>query len=398
MVFERKNKAKLTLLTIVLLAFFSMTSSHALEMPFPTRDKPFAVTDSGVEVPHEYGGLVKWMDNDRVIFSAYRKDVPRSNVPEGLHIVIWDVAQGKVTHYADGKLRCYSDGNIAYQTEATKFVSRGVAIEKGKTGELGKELLIEAGAADPLWLINPYSCKSYDSLGFTSRDKIVRPDPLMHILRLREDHGYLDLYTKGQQVIEKEPNGRVTIRQVTRLPFVPMNKYHIKYYRTGEKEPIDLNSVRRGISKPVFSKYANAYVLDQLISGKGSGSAMLKLPDGERSSVRLLSPEGKIETLTYPDSLFQITSATEINVSRAGLLIVASAGERFNPRSKTTGLFLARSEKVVKLVNESVNSLDVSPDGCKVVFRQGILNGGWMPIEGHPFTIKMINVCDSTHE
>ncbi|MDD2685487.1 MAG: hypothetical protein PHY62_04960 [Gallionella sp.] len=219
---------------------------EALEAPFPTRDKPFAVKDSGVEVPPKYGGLVKWMDNDRVIFSALRKDVPKNINPEGLRIVIWDTVKGTVAHYADGKLRCYSDGNIAYQTESTKFVSRGVAIEKGKTGELGKELLIEAGAAAPLWLINPYSCKSYGSLGFTSRDEIVRPDPLMHILRLREDHGYLDLYTKGQQVIEKGLNGRVTIRQVTRLPFVPENKYHIKYYRTGKAEAIELNSVRGG--------------------------------------------------------------------------------------------------------------------------------------------------------
>ncbi|MDD2685488.1 MAG: hypothetical protein PHY62_04965 [Gallionella sp.] len=92
-----------------------------------------------------------------------------------------------------------------------------------------------------------------------------------------------------------------------------------------------------------------------------------------------------------------MTSAIGINFSQRGLLISASAGERFNPKSKTTGLFLARNERFVKLIDDVVREMDVSPDGCKVAFVHGITGVGGWPIPGNSHTIKMIDVCSNTN-
>jgi len=395
-VFQKRN-LKLNSLIIALLIFFGIASSYALEMPFPTRELPFAVKDSKLEGALNNGGAVKWMDNDRVIFSSFKPGAKKYPAGETSQIVIWDTTKDSVAVYADGFLQCYSDGRVIYQI--SYGFDGGLWTEKRRVGEMGKEqdMSLSWPGSPPLERdYNNYSCNSYSSLGYTTWQEIYRPQSSFNIARLHEDHGYLDLYTNKRKWVETGPK---SIREVTGIEYVPENKYPIKYYRPGQP-PIDLGIVRGGITgRPVFSKYANAYMLDQLIRDRRSEEASQPrmYPDGQRPAVRLLSPEGEITALTYPDALFQITSATEINVSRAGLLIVASAGERFNPRSKTTGLFLARGEKVVKLVNDSVNSLDVSPDGCKVVFRQGVLNGGGMPIEGNPITIKMINVCSGTN-
>lgn len=371
---------------VALLSICGLTVGHALEAPFPSREKPFAVKDSGVEVPHEYGGPVKWMDNDRVIFTALRKDVPKNYAPEGLRIVIWDTAKNMITPYADGKLRCYNDGKIAYQTEATKYISRGVAIEKGKIGEMGKEQLVELGASDPNWLFNPYSCNSYRSLGYSTWDEIHRPTLGMHILRLHEDHGYLDLYTNKRKWVETDPK---SIREVTGLPFVPENKYRIKYYRSG-LPLIELNSVVGGITSPVFSKYANAYVLDQLIPDRRSVEASQphQFPDGP-PTVRLLTPEGKLTTIKYPDNLYNDSKkrAQKINVTRSGL-VIGLPTQSFRPMLGDTGMLLVRGDKVIKIMDGQVPDLDVSPDGCKIAFPNGELSNG-----SYPFTIKIINVC-----
>lgn len=383
------------------LALFGIASSHALEMPFPTRELPFAVKDSKLEGALEYGGPVKWMDNDRVIFSSFKPGAKKYPAGETSQIVIWDTTKNSVTIYADGFLQCYSDGRVIYQTDR-KFESDGKSSETRRIGEMGKEqeesLQYSPGTFNLHHPYNSYSCNTYSSLGYTTYDEINRPNPGMRILRLREDHGYLDLYTNKRKWVETitQKEGEtgpklIQLREVTGLEYVPENKYPIKYYRPGQP-PIELGIVRGGITdRPVFSKYANAYVLDQLISGKGSGSAMLRLPDGQRYAVRLLSPEGEITTLTYPDALYQRTGTREINVSRIGLLI-ASVHQSFRPTLVDTGLFLARGERAVKIMDGQVSSVDVSPDGCKVVFRHAELKNS-----AYPCTIKMINVCSGTN-
>lgn len=390
MTFERKNKAKRTLLTIVLLAFFGMTSSHALEMPFPTKDKPFAVKDSGVEVPHEYGGPVKWMDNDRVIFSAYRKDVPKSIAPEGLRIVIWDTVKNTVTPYAIGKLRCYSDGRIVYLTEP-EVITQGKTVPKQKSGEMGSEQFVDLKANEVAGLLNPYSCNSYSSLGYKTHEEVNLSQLHGNILRLHEDHGYLDLYYRRKWV----QTDLHTIRDVSGLPFVPTNKYKIKYYRPGQP-PIELGIVKGGITNwLVFSKFANAYVLDQLIPDRRSveASQPLRFPDGP-PSVHMLSPDGELTTINYPYSLYNDSNrrSDRINITKLGLVIGMST-QSFRPMLVDTGMLLVRGEKVIKIMDGQVPDFDVSPDGCKVVFPHGELSNG-----SYPFTIKMINVCDSTHE
>jgi hypothetical protein len=372
-----------------LLIICGMASSHALEMPFPTRELPFAVKDSKLEGALNNGGAVKWMDNDRVIFSSSKPGAKpedkRYPTGETSQIVIWDTTKDSVTVYADGFLQCYSDGRVIYQI--SYGFDGGLWTEKRRVGEMGKEqdMSLSWPGSPPLERgYNNYSCNSYSSLGYTTWQEIYRPQSSFNVARLHEDHGYLDLYTKQ--------------KLIPGVKFYRENDYPIKYYRPGQP-PIELGIVRGGITgRPVFSKYANAYVLDQLIPDRRSVEASQphQFPVGP-PAVHLLSPEGEITTLTYPDALYQITTAYRINISRAGLLIAAAAGERFNPSWKTTGLFLARGEKVVKLVNDYVRSAEVSPDGCKVVFRHGITDGAGHEVAGRPYTAKMINVCSGTN-
>lgn len=174
------------------------------------------------------------------------------------------------------------------------------------------------------------------------------------------------------------------------------NKYHIKYYRPGKEEPIELNSVRGGISgrTPVFSKYANAYVLDQLIPDRKSVelSQPNRFPDGP-PTVRLLTPEGYLTTIKYPESLYNDSNrkAVKIDVSRAGL-VMALPTQSWRPMLVDTGMLLVRGEKIVKIVDGQVPDLAVSLDGCKIAFPHGELSNG-----RHPFTIKMIDVCSGTN-
>jgi len=373
-----------------LLSICSLTVCHALEAPFPTRDKPFAVMDSGVEVPHEYGGPVKWMDNHRVIFSALRKDVPKSYAPDGLRIVIWDTVKNTVTPYVIGKLRCYNDGRIVYLTES-EVITPGKTVPQQKAGEMGNEQFVDLMANKVAGFLNPYSCNTYISLGYTTWDEIFRPNPGMRVFRLHENHGFLDIFTNKRKWIE---TGSKSIREVTGFEYVPRNKYRIKYYRPGQP-PIELGIVKGGITDQlVFSKYANAYVLDQLIPDRRSVelSQPNQFPDGP-PAVHLLSPEGELTTIHYPYSLYNDSnrSAVRINITRLGLVIGMST-QSWEPMLVDTGMLLVRGDKIVKIMDGQVPYLDVSPDGCRIAFPQGELSNG-----RHPFTIKMIDVCSGTN-
>ena len=327
------------------------------------------------------------------IFSSFKPGAKKYPAGETSQVVIWDTVKDSVTVYADGFLQCYSDGRVIYQTDR-KFESGGKWSETRRIGEMGKEqeesLQYSPGTFNLHHPYNSYSCNTYSSLGYTTYDEINRPNPGMRILRLREDHGYLDLYTNKRKWVETGPK---SIREVTGLEYVPENKYQIKYYRP-KQSPIELHSIPGGIGMtPVFSKYANAYVLDQLIPNKRSveASQPLRFPDGA-PTVRLLSSSGEITVLTYPNALYDSSiNANEIAVSRAGLLI-ASAHQSFRPMLGDTGLFLARGEKAIKIMDGQVSSVDVSPDGCKIVFRHAELNNS-----AYPCTIKMINICFGTN-
>ncbi len=374
-------------LLLALLATCNL-SAFALEVPFPTRENAFVPLDSGIDtVPSAIPGKIKWMDNNRVIFTALRHDVPHNPVvsyppPEEQRIVIWDTVDNTVTPYADGLLLCYNDGNIAYTSESARYTAQG-AVSKVKIGVMGKEVEVEKipntnGSPSIAGLFNSVSCHSYSNFGYTSLNEIFHPESSREVVRLHEDHGYLDLFSVQQN--PGSPNA-----------FIPKNTYPIKYYRPNQA-PIELHSVPGGITRqaPVFSNYANAYVLDQLITSKPFDQMQVlpRFPDGA-ANVRLLTPEGKISTINYPARLYRDVKINilGVNVTRAGL-VVALLPELNAPTREDKGLLLIRGEKFIKIMEGPSPELDVSPDGCKIAFSNGELSNA-----RYTYRLKMINVC-----
>lgn len=320
--------------------------------------------------------VIRWMDNQRVIFLAAsgqtcdRKDKPDSYKQPLNRIAIFDTRTRQLSWHGDVGVNglCYADGNIAY---ARRLVSDGLCPKddwiylRGRFGEEKEQ--------QPTTSVNTYSClpeaeKNAVPPWLESAKKsgrVFRP--------LKPEHGWLEMFAGDPNYSQQmtyplaiHPPGKedkpIAIDKRVFQPWLDQS-YHVRFVR--------------------YEAFKNAYLLAlDDTSGKGR----------ENGNFWWLHPDGTTEQiLTYGRSgYWQEVRFNGVMPIKNGLL--AFSGDTY-PRSDKSGVYRKNSNGELSLVARGwLESHSVSPDGCKVAL--GIDPRGFR-IEGpRRLQLHVLNACN----
>lgn len=343
--------------------------------PFPTRDYPFEVKDSGVEVQVDAATVVEWLDNEQVIFSALKPGEPRlqgaifhadrkpRNAPG--RVVVWNTRTGEAKQYSEGKLACSHGGFVSIWYDITDPIT-GKTESRTQTGYFGHEEDKRAWqAGDPVKHRDWHTCLIYDG-------PPKQPAPDHWVYSLREEDGFLAVGLK------EKPND----------PKAPV----ILIRPDGARQPLPIAWPE--VQGAWWNDWGGVYLLAQAYDG---GHNVPPKPD----LLLMLHPNGLVERHRIPPNYSRINTTHLAVITRRGFVVTNDAifVGALIPNKAQSGAYLIRGDKVVRLVpwlvgneraalDNSHRGIAVSPDGCKLAFKHG---------EGERYktahTIKMINVC-----
>jgi hypothetical protein len=324
---------------------------------------------------------VAWLDNDRVIFTRLKKGesflqmkAAKPFVFNG-ETVIWDTKKDKVIPYHDGMLWCSYDGysdmyyNYGGQSQETAYSFSGY--EK-------KELI------EHFWQKgesvtkhnDKFTCLTYDS----PRHKPDTPD---WTYPLREQDGVIDT---GRV----KSNYPLSVTDKERIKQGGMPVAVIRPDGTRINLSLGINDVH-GVW---WDEWAGVYILNMFLYG---GFDRSKGPD----RVLILHLDGTIERyeLPYAYSYWNKDTARAA-ITKKGIVVVNERANYIPARKDTSGAYLIRGDKFVRLNDWYVGNekagydnitrgIAVSPDGCKIAYKH--TNG---LREETVSTIEMINLCE----
>jgi hypothetical protein len=313
---------------------------------------------------------VAWLDNDRVIFTRLKKGesfLQMKKYVDGIYsgeTVVWDTKKDKVIPYHDGKLWCSYQGysNIFYNPDMKS--PDNVRVLKGL---LGKEIDKEAWKqGNPIIHNDRHTCVSYDGPS-------IKPDTPDWTYPLREQDGVIDV-------------GRLKNRNTSETP-MPVALIH----RDGTR--INLPLTNYDIHGVWWDEWAGVYILNMFLYG---GFDRSKGPD----RVLTLYPDGTIERYELPYTYYWNKDTVRAAITKKGIVVVNERANYIPARKDTSGAYLIRGDKFVRLNDWYVGNekagydnitrgIAVSPDGCKIAYKH--TNG---LREETVSTIEMINLCE----
>ncbi len=218
----KRYKYKQLLLSLIgcLLVFISPFGlAFEFEGDFPSREYPFEIKSSGIEVRADESTKVEWLDDHRVIFSAlnpgeprlqskkYRKDHETINAPG--RVVIWDTRNGGIEDLGEGRLHCSYQGYIQITWDKIN-ASSGVSEVFVKSGIL-PNFKEHPGwrEGQPRRYQDMHTCRIYDKLR-------TEPAPDHWHIHLKEEDGFLDLGPRKPKKGEKRPQIKIVRPEGTR--------------------------------------------------------------------------------------------------------------------------------------------------------------------------------------
>lgn len=360
--------------------FIFTLQSHAFEFEgkFPTKDYPYTIYDSHIKVCVDCWSVVAWLDNDRVIFTRLKAGEKNLQMKEYKNFVyygetvIWDTKQNSVTPYHDGMLWCSSKGSsdVSYHVGGVKSQETAYSF----FGAEGNELV------ERVWQRGEPVVSHYDRHTCTLYDGLpMKPDTPNWTYPLREQDGVIDVGRK------KNPKDERTSPPVSVIR--PDGPKIIL--------PLGVNDVK-GVW---WDEWAQVYILKMFVYNRILVPSSAKNPD----RLIFLHPDGTVQKYELPFDYWWSKTTDRAVITKKGVVVVNESTNQVNPmfpRADTSGAYLVRDTKVVRLNDWLVGNeragfdnihrgIAVSPDGCKIAYKH--TNG---PRQSASSTIQMINLCE----
>lgn len=338
--------------------------------PFPERDYPFPVKESRIEVQVDEATVVEWIDNEKVIFSALKPGEPRLqtrlyNADRQDHfapgrVVVWNTRTDEIKDLGEGKLYCAYHGYVSYYWKVPNPTT-GKPESWFKKGTYGQEIVTPGyRTGDPPGHRDKFTCETFDGPRTASA-------PEYWTYQLRVQDGVLARTLKEKS--NPEDNPVIWVRP------------------DGSRLPLDMRWPE--MQGAWWEDWAGVYVLRQLVNQ----SPQAVLP--------VLHPDGTVQRLSLPPDFSAVLSSRLAALTKIGIVLTNDfvwEGALF-PNKATSGIYLARDGKVVRLAawlvgndrasfDNTHRGLAVSPDGCKIAFKHAT---GERLKARH--TIKMIDLC-----
>lgn len=353
---NRRNFVRTALTT---LGALGMSETHAgLFGGLMEAKPPYPVTESKLLVGRQIGvQKIYWLDNDRALLPAHAlvplktADGQDKITSTPLGIYIWDVKRNSYTRHADlydtPRLFQYDHGEIAYKIDDPKDGHGTFVAMVGKMGE-EKRLTLSGGFA------NHPELEPSKGPGWRQRSYESGVVDLIYVLPPQKGHIYVAHGEPGREVNAATQN------------------YRVKLYRPGKAEPIELPILAKewdAGAKFTYSEYLQKYVLVPATwRARDLANNNRSWPKDEPYPVYLISPDGKVETITIPPGYWYPSAAYP---TREGLFWVSNNTEK---NSRDAGGWLLKDGKVIKLFDQLVDGAGVSPDGCTIAYANNDFN------------------------
>lgn len=292
------------------------------------------VIESGIEIDRR--SPVYWVSSDELLFSAptdefvmqgsFRKPVSK--------LTVWNFRTKKITRLAaaDGGL-CYYEGNLAYWESDNSARRQWTSLGRLR-GPMTRE---ERGIR-----YDGTTCLPYEAL----------PQPPArseeHVfVRLRPEHGFIDM---GAQLSTAN---------------TPM-----RLYKPGSLEGIELPLKRREIQRATirFFPFKGAYFIESVYFDPSRGYEIAPWPERLVRPVWWLYPDGKVEEILVPPSIWM---RERIVPSKVGLAAISNGFFTITGAPPYDGAYLVDGKGGRRLIRGVFDAADLSSDGCRLaVHRQ----------------------------
>lgn len=353
----------IALLPLILLGGCNATESNSAASPYP-------VYDSGMWAEPTAYADIYWIDNNRVIFRSARGKDKRPLAGESFDLTVWEIGKG-TTMYANDVVPVQGPlGRFCYNSEGTIFYPLKQRDAQGnelyKYGELGRERLF-ARSSDAKTVFDKMNCRVLDV------DTMMKERKGRALDLLLTRHGYLELGPNGIGSSENIPvtlhraDGSIIQLPVRRQELGLAYRYHPfkdAYFFQGSLEP-------------------------------GRPSDIAKLwPPGTRQIFYWLHPDGRIEPVVLPpaDAWPDQEHPGRVTPLHDGFFFRHGHLKRGKERD-TGGGYLMRNGKAIRVVTGHLQSVTVSPDGCKVAFVHYPYADATLVADPAPIRLKAVDLC-----
>jgi hypothetical protein len=217
---------------------------------------------------------------------------------------------------------------------------------------------------------NRFSCRYYDQ-----KPEWVIPNH--QILPLLDGHGYLDWFpTSLPEAVRNRPI-RFRSHRFTDWVELPIG--------TREVWRID---VQYAPFKNVYFLYPITYIDSQT----GKEEPIGPWPKDKPVRVWWLAPDGNVTTETVPYMRFMRGGSRSYFPTREGIFITTHKTDDLGKPGDAGG-YLAREGRVTKLITGILDSVSISPDGCRVAF----IHDPYDTVRGlerlNRINVKVLSVC-----
>lgn len=329
--------------------------------PYPvTKSELVFGTSSGIQA-------IFWIDDTHAMLPAYAVPGGNPHLASSVGIYIWDINKNTFTRYSDilesPRLFQFDHGNIAF---ATRDRNRVTGAFDAKIGQLGKEK--EITLSDGFFNHPELEASAGPRLKVTYENYVST-----WTLQLHPSDGYID--------IGKTPPLNVDVGR--QLPGNPDG--FLKLYRPGSTTPIELPILVKEAYAGAdisYSDYLGKYVLVPAMARYRKVDGYPGFGKDDPYPIYFISPNGKVDVQQIPPQSQGRPMA--VFPTREGLFWVSNT-TRGN--SKDAGGWLLKDGKVIKLFDQLVDGVGVSPDGCTIAYASN---------DHNPKTteyVKVINLC-----
>jgi hypothetical protein len=334
----------------------------------------YAVQDTGLHA--ERGIEFVWLDDHRVRFYGYRevqiKAGDTHNTPHniGTGYYIWDTDANQIVTVPslEGAMRLCVRGD--YMT----FLRKSPSDEKHSLlviRDNGKEIIKPLVSAE--WF-NRFSCRYYDE----KPEWII---PNHQTLPLLDGHGFLDWFpTSGPESFRNRPL-RFRVTNATEWVELPIGTREVWH-----------NLVR-------YAPFTNSYLLYPIAyidAHTGKEEPVGPWPKGKPVPMWWLAPDGTLTTEIIPYVRFMRGGSRSYFPTRHGIFVTTHKADDLGKPGDAGG-YLARNGRVTKLITGLLDSVSISPDGCRIAF----IHDPYDTIHGierlNRINVKVIDVCQEEY-
>jgi hypothetical protein len=378
-------------LLVVLTCLWQGVSPASAEDKKPLRvveDKQFELIDIPL-APWPRGGMLDyeptfygfWLDNNHLVMSVLQ-DMPDAYAKHLERIVMIDARTGSYRVLVEqGHVNCR---NTKYKVMA--YLPYELSYYRGSPSRKIPDDYLFIGLDDEGQIVPLTGPSPIERNCAPAGSTVGLPPSVRQGVNLKEDHGYID---------KSDPGDFKNFKHGT-----------AKLVRPG-KEPIELGIPTIAVGWPVYLPYFDKYLMNASDIGRdGTTRDYLQGMTVKFALYWLVGLDGKVDSFPYPKVIFDygFVEFSYLWPTPYGVLIDITGG-RYAPEA---GLFLLQGEKLIRIWggNPSLNPsshrrgtlersyvLNISPDGCRVVF----LHARKYPLpkdkNPDPIPLSILNIC-----